>query len=69
MRGDIGGFGAGSDFTWHVNGLVHFQPWRYVAIIVGYRVLDQDYEEGSGVNRFKYDMRISGPLAGLNIIW
>jgi len=30
LRGDIGGFGVGCDFTWNVAALVHFQPWKYV---------------------------------------
>jgi hypothetical protein len=68
-RGDIGGFGVGCDFTWNVAALVHFQPWKNVAIVGGYRVLDQDYEDGTGANRFAYDMRLAGPLLGLNIVW
>ena len=69
LRGDIGGFGAGSDFTWNAIGLVQFQPWKYAAILAGYRALDQDYESGSGVNRFKYDMRLAGPVLALNFVW
>ena len=69
LRGDIGGFGAGSDFTWNAIGLVQFQPWKYAAILTGYRALDQDYESGSGADRFKYDMRLSGPVIALNFVW
>ena len=68
-RGDIGGFGLGCDFTWNVAALVHFQPWKNVGFVAGYRALDQDYESGSGASRFKWDMRMSGPLLGLNIVW
>ena len=68
-RGDIGGFGVGCDFTWNVAALVHFQPWKNVAIVGGYRALDQDYEDGSGSSRFAYDMRLAGPLLGFNIVW
>ncbi|MFC1826815.1 hypothetical protein ACFLZQ_02650 [Thermodesulfobacteriota bacterium] len=68
-RGDIGGFGVGCDFTWNVAALVHFQPWKNVGFVAGYRALDQDYEDGSGSSRFKYDMRLSGPLLGLNFVW
>ena len=59
----------GSDFTWNVSALVHFQPWKYASIIAGYRVLDQDYEDGTGLSRFKYDMRLAGPVLGLNFVW
>ncbi|MGB6290063.1 MAG: hypothetical protein WBF36_08050 [Desulfobulbales bacterium] len=68
-RGDLGGFGVGCDFTWNVSALVHFQPWKNVAIVGGYRVLDQDYETGSGDDKFIYDMRYAGPVVGLNIVW
>jgi hypothetical protein len=68
-RGDIGGFGLGSDFTWNVSALVHFQPWKNAGFIAGYRALDQDYEDGTGLNRFKYDMRLAGPVLALNFVW
>ena len=68
-RGDIGGFGVGCDFTWNVAALVHFQPWKNAGFIAGYRALDQDYESGSGSSRFAYDMRLAGPILGLNFVW
>ena len=68
-RGDIGGFGVGCDFTWNVAALVHFQPWKNAGFIAGYRALDQDYETGSGASRFKYDMRLAGPVLGINFVW
>ena len=68
-RGDIGGFGVGCDFTWNVAALVHFQPWKNVGFVAGYRVLDQDYESGSGASRFVYDMRLKGPVLALNFVW
>lgn len=69
LRGDIGGFEVGSDFTWNVIGLIQWQPWKYAGILAGYRVLDQDYEEGSGLSRFKWDMRLHGPVLAVNFIW
>ncbi len=68
-RGDIGGFGVGSDFTWNVAALVFFQPWKNLAFIGGYRALDQDYEDGTGPSMFKYDMRLAGPVLGINFVW
>ena len=68
-RGDIGGFGVGCDFTWNVAALVHFQPWKNAGFIAGYRALDQDYETGSGASRFKYDMRLAGPVFAINFVW
>lgn len=69
FTGDIGGFGVGSDFTWNVIGLIQWQPWKYAGILAGYRVLDQDYEDGSGLGRFKWDMRLHGPVLPVNFIW
>jgi len=69
LRGDIGGFGVGSDFTWNALGVIQWQPWKYAAILAGYRVLDQDYDDGSGPDRFKYDMRLYGPVLAINFVW
>jgi hypothetical protein len=32
---------------------------------VGYRILDTDYEDGSGASYFKYDVTMSGPGVGI----
>jgi hypothetical protein len=69
LRGDIGGFGVGSDSTWNVIGFIQWKPWKYAGILAGYRALDQDYEDGSGADRFKYDMRLHGPVIALNFMW
>jgi hypothetical protein len=69
LRGDIGGFGVGSDFSWNLVGLIEFQPWKYVALFAGYRALYQDYEDGNGRNKFKFDATMHGPGIGLNIKW
>jgi hypothetical protein len=67
LRGDIAGFG--SNFTWNAAGLFDFQPWKHVSIFAGYRVMDTDYDEESGQNKFEYKVQMRGPLAGLNITW
>jgi len=68
-RGDIGGFGVGSDFSWHAVGLVEWQPWKYASFIAGYRALDVDYKDGSGRDYFKLDVTIHGPVIGINFNW
>lgn len=68
-RGDIGGFGVGSDFTWNAVGLVTWQPWKHVAFGAGYRALDQDYTSGSGPDRYKWDVLMHGPLVGVDFRW
>ena len=69
LRGDIGGLGIGSDFTWQTIGLIDYQPWKYVSLVGGYRALSLDYETGSGNDGFKYDVLLHGPVLGLNIRW
>ena len=69
VRGDIGGFGVSSDFTWQALGLVEWKPYEHTSFIAGYRVLDLDYEDGSGAKYFRYDVRSQGPLVGVNFRW
>jgi hypothetical protein len=71
VRGDIGGFGIGdaSDFAWNISALLHYQPWKHVGFVGGYRLLDMDYETGSGLSRFKYDVLMHGPIFGVNIVF
>jgi len=69
LRGDIGGFGIGSDKTYNLIGLIDFKPWKHVSLFGGYRVMYQDYSEGSGRKRFSFDATMSGPALGLKIDW
>ena len=69
LRGDIGGFGVGSDLTWNLVGMVDFKPWKHVSLFGGYRALYQDYSTGSGNSEFAFDATMHGPLLGLNITW
>jgi hypothetical protein len=69
VRGDIGGFGAGSDFSWQALGLLDWQPWQHVSISAGIRALGVDYETGSGLDRFVYDATTWGPLFWVNLKW
>jgi hypothetical protein len=64
VQGDIGGFGAGSQFTWNAEGVFLYRVARFVSLGLGYRALDTDYRRGSGATKFKFDMLIHGPLLG-----
>jgi hypothetical protein len=35
--------------------------------MLGYRALSVDYQKGSGVNRYEYDMLQHGPIVGLTV--
>ncbi len=65
-RGDIGGFGVGSDFSWHVmaDARYSFEIFdKSAAAFLGYRALGQDYSNGG----FQWDMVAHGPIIGLEI--
>jgi opacity protein-like surface antigen len=64
IRGDVGGFGIGSDLTWALVGTLQYDISRKVALMAGYRVLDIDYDQGSGTSLFVYDVLTHGPTFG-----
>lgn len=71
LRGDVGGFDVGSQFSW--NALAAYS-WDFAVRdgvtysgVLGYRALYVDYEQGSGRNKYEYDMLQHGPLTGLTI--
>jgi len=66
LRGDVGGFGIGSDFTWSANGLFVHKLSKRADLLFGYRVLSDDYKTGSGASKFAYDMVVHGPILGIN---
>jgi hypothetical protein len=65
VRGDIGGFGVGSDVSWNASVLLGYRITGLLSVWVGYRALSVDYENGSGNDRFVYDVTKSGPMIGL----
>jgi hypothetical protein len=71
LRGDIGGFGAGSEFSWNVLAAYSFEICAEDGVtysgILGYRALDVDYEQGSGRTKYEYDVLQHGPVTGLTI--
>ena len=70
LRGDIGGFGVGSDVTWQTVGLIGYGFdlfGREASVIAGYRALHQDYESGSGRDKFEWDMTMHGPVLGMSV--
>ena len=61
-KGDIGGFGVDSDFTWNIQASVGYRFNETVSLEVGYRHFDTDYSDSG----FTYDVAQSGALIGLN---
>jgi hypothetical protein len=64
LRGDVGGFGVGSDLAWQVFPFVGWQFAQWGSLQLGYRWLYMDYETGSGSDRFKYDILNQGAQLG-----
>lgn len=62
FRGDIGGFGIGSDLAWQVQAYAGYRFSKLFQLTGGYRVLSMDYNTGSGEDRFLYDMNTFGPV-------
>lgn len=63
LRGDIGGFGVGSDFAWYFNPAVGINLSHSISLFVFYRWDHIDYKnEDDG---FKFDVTVSGPGAGI----
>ena len=67
VRGDIGGFGVGSHFTWNMVAVLAYQVSERISTGAGYRILDIDYLEGKGSDRFQYDVQMRGPVLGFVI--
>ena len=67
LRGDIGGFGVGSDFSYQALVNVGWQATDAVHLILGYRVIGFDYEDGNRGSRNyqRFDLTEQGPLAGI----
>ena len=61
-KGDIGGFGASSDFTWNIQATVGYNFTKDFSAEIGYRYFDTDYHRDG----FVYDMAAKGLL--LNFI-
>jgi len=65
LRGDIGGFGVGSDLTWHALTKFTYQQSDRFSWYLGYRAIAYDYEDGKGRNYQNYDLVQHGPGAGI----
>jgi hypothetical protein len=64
-RGDVAGFGIGSDFTWNAVAAFSVKTTEMLSFQFGYRAMDIDYEDGSGNDESAWDALLSGPAAGV----
>lgn len=71
--GDVGGFGAGSKFSWQALAAFNYDfcvrnnvTWSGM---LGYKALFVDYSQGSGLTHYEYDMTMHGPIIGVTARW
>jgi hypothetical protein len=61
LRGDIGGFGLGSDFTWQLQAYAGYRFSKVFQLAAGYRILSIDYDNGTGAEQFIFNVDEFGP--------
>lgn len=71
LRGDIGGFGLGSQFSWQALAAYSYR-WQVskglsIAAVLGYRALSTDYTTGSGFSAAGMNILFHGPLIGFGV--
>jgi len=67
VNGDIGGFGAASDFTWSATALVAYDfavRDTPASVMLGYRAVGWEHARGEGSGRFTWDVIQHGAMLG-----
>jgi hypothetical protein len=62
FRGEVGGFGIGSDFAWQLQAIAGYRFSKLFDMSAGYRFIGLDYSSGEGAKTFVYDMVTFGPM-------
>ncbi len=65
IRGDVGGFSVGSDFSWNALGIFGYRFTEDITGLLGYRALYVDYK--AGTSSVRYNMTVHGPIMGLSL--
>lgn len=70
VRGDVGGFGLGSQFSWQALGIYSYK-WKKdgydLAAVIGYRAIGFNYSTGSGFDANSLDLILHGPVIGFGV--
>lgn len=64
LLANIGGIVTGSDLSYQVRPMLNFAVGSGITIDAGFQWAYMDYETGSGLNRFVYDVSTTGPILG-----
>lgn len=62
FRGEVGGFGIGSDFAWQLQAIAGYRFSKLFELSAGYRAIGLDYQSDDGAKTFVYDMITFGPM-------
>ncbi len=69
VRGDVGGFGVGSKFSWFASAVVNYDFYVHNNVtwsgMIGYQALNADYSTGSGLDQYVWNVTIYGPILGI----
>ena len=63
-RVDVVAFGSDSDSSWNVTAFFNRRIGRNMALNLGYRYYTVDYQEGSGLSQYAWDVDMTGPVVG-----
>ena len=72
FRADVGGFDAGSMFSWNIVAAYNFNICVVNGVtysgMLGYRALSVDYDNGgSGFKKYEFDAVLHGPVLGVSV--
>lgn len=61
IRGDVGGFGAGTDLTWNAVAMFRYRMTKHSELGFGYRHMEIDASDDDG----SFDSVMTGPMIGM----
>jgi hypothetical protein len=67
FQNDYGGFGIGSDFSWWLQLHARYDIRKHLSVKAGWVTQEIKYSEDKIFDKFKYDVRLNGPMVGIAI--
>lgn len=61
--------GEGYNLTWNLLAGIDYKLKENMSLKAGYRILDIDYDSGSGNKEFGLDAQFRGPIIGLTFLF
>lgn len=69
VAADLGGTNGTDHYSYNFIGLLGYEPqakWKNTSWYLGYRYLGQHYSTGSGADLYNWNMKLYGPMFGVN---